>query len=46
MQPQAFDTYAERYDEHFTNSVIGRAQRNQVYQCLLNELTLTDLNVL
>ncbi len=46
MQPQAFDTYAERYDEHFTNSVIGRAQRNQVYQCLLNELTLTNLNVL
>ena len=46
MQPQAFDTYAESYDEHFTNSLIGRAQRNQVYKCLLNELMLTDLNVL
>ncbi len=46
MQPQAFDAYAESYDEHFTNSFIGRAQRNQVYECLLNEFTLTDLNVL
>jgi hypothetical protein len=26
MQPQAFNTYAESYDEYFTNSIIGRAQ--------------------
>lgn len=46
MQPQAFDRYAKSYDEHFTNSIIGRAQRNQVYNCLLSAFKFTDLNVL
>jgi SAM-dependent methyltransferase len=46
MQPQAFDTYAESYDEHFTNSLVGRAQRIQVYNCLLSEFKLPQLNVL
>jgi SAM-dependent methyltransferase len=46
MQPQAFDTYAESYDEHFTNSLVGRAQRNQVYNCLLSEFKLHQLDVL
>jgi SAM-dependent methyltransferase len=46
MQPQAFNTYAESYDEHFTNSLVGRAQRNQVYNCLLSEFKLHQLNVL
>lgn len=46
MQPQAFDTYAESYDEHFTNSLIGKAQRNQVYKCLLSAFKFTNLNVL
>ena len=32
MQPQAFDTYATGYDTHFTNSLIGKAQRQQVYR--------------
>jgi SAM-dependent methyltransferase len=32
MQPQAFDTYAKDYDAHFTNSLIGKAQRLEVYR--------------
>ena len=27
----AFDTLAERYDDMFTNSLIGRAQRDAVW---------------
>ncbi|MES2761925.1 MAG: class I SAM-dependent methyltransferase [Bacteroidota bacterium] len=30
MQPQAFDSYAINYDDHFTNSLIGKTQREQV----------------
>jgi SAM-dependent methyltransferase len=30
-QPQAFDSLADYYDSLFTNSVIGRAQRNAVW---------------
>lgn len=30
MQPQVFDSYAINYDDHFTNSLIGKAQREQV----------------
>jgi SAM-dependent methyltransferase len=31
VRPQAFDTLADQYDSLFTNSVIGRAQRNAVW---------------
>jgi ubiquinone/menaquinone biosynthesis C-methylase UbiE len=34
MQPQAFDTYAKSYDVHFTNSLIGKAQRDAVHRHL------------
>ena len=35
MQPQSFDTYAQSYDDHFTNSLIGKAQKTQSkYVCL------------
>jgi SAM-dependent methyltransferase len=34
MQQQAFDTYAKSYDVHFTNSLIGKAQRDAVYRHL------------
>lgn len=30
MLQQAFDTYAPTYDDHFTNSLIGKEQRRQV----------------
>jgi SAM-dependent methyltransferase len=30
LQPQAFDSYAIDYDDHFTHSLIGKAQREQV----------------
>lgn len=29
---QAFDVYAKTYDQHFTNSLIGKAQRKQVHK--------------
>jgi len=32
MQQQVFDAYAATYDDHFTNSLIGKAQRKQVYR--------------
>ena len=31
---QAFDLYATAYDEHFTHSLIGKAQRDRVYKWL------------
>lgn len=34
MQSQVFDSYAQTYDDHFTNSLIGKAQRKQVYKYL------------
>lgn len=36
MVQEAFNSYAEHYDEHFTNSLIGAAQRKQVYRYLSN----------
>ena len=35
MQQAFFDTYAQTYDDHFTNSLIGKAQRELVHQYLL-----------
>lgn len=32
MQQEVFDIYASTYDDHFTNSLIGKAQRKQVYK--------------
>lgn len=46
MQPQVFDSYAIHYDDHFTNSLIGKAQREQVYK-QLNKVIKNDVkNVL
>jgi SAM-dependent methyltransferase len=36
MQQQSFDNYAINYDEHFTHSMIGKAQRKQVHRHALN----------
>ena len=46
MQPQNFDAYAQRYDEHFTNSLIGKAQRLQVYKKVLDYVKLDVKSVL
>ena len=46
MQQQNFDTYAQSYDNHFTNSIIGKAQRLQVYQKLLMLISLQNKSVL
>ncbi len=46
MQQQAFDTYSQTYDVHFTNSRIGIAQRNSVYKGLLKHLNLKSKRVL
>jgi SAM-dependent methyltransferase len=46
MQPQAFDSYASEYDNHFTQSLIGRAQREQVYKYLGKHLSSGIKNVL
>jgi ubiquinone/menaquinone biosynthesis C-methylase UbiE len=46
MQPQAFDVYAQQYDEHFTNSLIGKAQRSQVYRQLLKTISAGIKHVL
>jgi len=32
--PAAFDQFAARYDERWTNTAIGRAQRNQVWRAI------------
>lgn len=34
MLHEAFNNYARQYDQHFTNSLIGKAQRLQVYDYL------------
>jgi SAM-dependent methyltransferase len=39
MQHEAFNEYAALYDEHFTHSITGTAQRNRVYALLARELT-------
>jgi SAM-dependent methyltransferase len=39
---RAFDTLAEEYDELFTRSVIGRAQRNVVWQRAANLFSIGD----
>lgn len=45
---QAFDKYSTLYDEHFTNSLIGKVQRQQVYSALSkvieNKETVLELN--
>ena len=46
MQPQNFDAYAQSYDNHFTNSFIGKAQRLQVYQQLLKHISFKNKSVL
>lgn len=39
MLPEAFDSYAAAYDAHFTNSLIGKAQRSRVFQFIAPILT-------
>ena len=46
MQPQNFDAYAPSYDNHFTNSLIGKEQRLQVHQKLLNKISFINKSVL
>lgn len=46
MQPQVFDTYAPTYDMHFTNSLIGKAQRQQVYRHALGNAYFFQKTVL
>lgn len=46
MQPQNFDTYAQSYDNHFTNSEIGKAQRSQVHLKLLKLVSFYNKSVL
>jgi ubiquinone/menaquinone biosynthesis C-methylase UbiE len=41
MQKNSFDTYAERYDEHFTFSPVGKMQRRRVYSFLQKHLDET-----
>ena len=46
MQEQVFDNYAISYDDHFTNSLIGKAQRKQVYRHAINNAYFFQKNVL
>ena len=46
MQPQTFDGYAQNYDEHFTHSLIGIAQRTQVYKQLLKRISFNQKSVI
>lgn len=46
MQQQAFDSYAKLYDEHFTNSLIGKVQRKQVYRHANNNAYFFNKNIL
>ena len=46
MQQQAFDSYAIHYDDHFTNSLIGKAQRKQVRKHLNKSIPVEVKNVL
>lgn len=45
MLQEAFNNYAGQYDEHFTNSIIGKAQRQRVYSylCSLNYFANKDI---
>jgi len=38
----AFDSIAERYDDIFTNTLVGRAQRNAVWDSLTHAFSPTD----
>lgn len=46
MQPQVFDSYAIHYDDHFTNSLIGKAQREQVRKQLSKVIKSDVKNIL
>jgi ubiquinone/menaquinone biosynthesis C-methylase UbiE len=46
VQQAFFDTYAQTYDDHFTNSMIGKAQRKQVYKHALNNAYFFNKRVL
>ena len=46
MQPQIFDNYAQSYDDHFTNSLIGKEQRAQVYKRVLTHIKLNVKSIL
>lgn len=46
MQQAFFDTYAATYDEHFSNSLIGKAQRKAVYRYSLNHAYFFKKDVL
>lgn len=46
MQQAFFDTYAATYDEHFSNSLIGKAQRSAVHRYSLNNTHFFKKDVL
>lgn len=46
MLQRAFNNYALQYDEHFTNSLIGKVQRKQVYNHLKTLHFFLDKKVL
>ena len=46
MQQQIFDLYATNYDDHFTFSQIGIAQRTQVYKHLAPRINFKNAKVL
>ncbi len=41
-----FDKYAKTYDDHFTNTLIGKEQRKQVYRHLAKHLTKNNPSIL
>ena len=46
MLPNAFDAYAKSYDDHFTNSLIGKAQRTQIYKQLHKYINIKNKTIL
>ena len=46
MLQKAFNKYAQQYDEHFTDSLIGKSQRKQVYNYLKTLDFFSDKKVL
>jgi SAM-dependent methyltransferase len=46
VQPQAFDSYAINYDDHFTHSLIGKTQREQVRRELKKIIGVNTKHVL
>src|SRR4051812_33151890 len=46
MPESAFDSYAETYDSHFTQSAIGKLQRERVRIFLSKHLKKMPLNIL